>query len=71
MHHNEQTAGAALGALLGFAKSLLLITTLSWGVILDTAILASVGAVCGWLATNLLKFLTKKFKSWKNTPKNN
>jgi hypothetical protein len=58
--NHDQAAGAATGALLGFIKSLTLITTLTWLTVFETGVLALVGASVGFLGTTILKYLIKK-----------
>jgi hypothetical protein len=60
MNHSEQTAGAAVGGTLGFIKGMMVMTHISWALLMDTAILAAVGALVGYLVTGLLKWLKKK-----------
>ena len=64
-HPTDQAAGAAIGGILGFIKSVLMISALTWQVVYETALLATVGAIAGYLATALMKTLTKKIQSWK------
>jgi hypothetical protein len=59
-HPTEQTAGAAIGGTLGLIKSLSIITVLTWQSVWETAALAAVGALVGFLITALLKYLKRK-----------
>lgn len=61
---HEHAAGAAVGGTLGFVKGLMLISMVSWGAILDTAILSGVGTLVGLMISALYK---KIFNS-KKTP---
>jgi hypothetical protein len=67
--HNQELGGAAIGGILGFAKSMMLATSLSYDMLFDTAILAAVGAVAGYIATLGMKFLTKKIQTKWTKPK--
>jgi hypothetical protein len=59
-HPTDQTTGAAIGGLLGFIKSLSIMTMITWEAAIDTAILAGIGALVGFLVTALLKYLKRK-----------
>lgn len=61
-HGHHEAGGAAIGGALGMVKALVLDSALSWQAVYETAVLAAVGAVVGYLTTSLLKFLKSKFK---------
>jgi hypothetical protein len=60
---HDQAAGAAIGGILGFAKSLTMITSITVTTVFETGLLAAVGATVGFLVTGLLKYVKKKFFS--------
>jgi hypothetical protein len=68
MTDNSTAAGATIGGLSGFVKGVMAIqltagaslSGLTWGVLLDTAILAFMGGILGWIGAELMKFLKKK-----------
>lgn len=55
--------GTSIGAGIGLIKSFLigLLTLLTPAAIFETAVLTAIGASIGWLVTELLKGLKKKF----------
>lgn len=55
----EHTVGAAIGTALGFVKSLTMISMVSWGAVLDTAVLSGVGTLVGLLIGTIYKRLFK------------
>ena len=60
---SQHATGTAIGGLLGFCKAIVSIKffgLLSWSLAFETLILASIGAVAGFLITELLKWLKKK-----------
>lgn len=61
---HEHAGAATLGGVLGFLKSLTMISMVSWGTLLDTAILSGVGTLVGLMISALYK---KIFNS-KKTP---
>lgn len=58
--HSQEAGGAIIGGTLGLIKSLTLFSFISMAAVIDTAILAAVGAVTGFLITTLLKWIKKK-----------
>jgi hypothetical protein len=61
MTSHDQAAGATIGGVLGFIKSLTIISTLTWLTVFETGLLAAVGATIGFLVTGLMKYLKRKF----------
>lgn len=62
---NSHAAGTALGAIIGFYKSISgisLLAFLTWNTVLDTVILAFIGGVLGWCGTELMKLIKKKLQ---------
>ena len=51
---HEKAAGATIGGLLGFIKSLTIISQLTWLTVFETAVLAAVGAIAGFTVTGML-----------------
>lgn len=58
----QQASGAAVGGIVGFLKSLTLITMISWGAVIDTALLSGIGTIVGLMVTTAWKFLKTKFR---------
>ena len=61
-HH---AAGTGVGILAGLFKSFVTMQSLAmltWGLAFDTAILAFIGGVIGWCASELMKLIKKKLK---------
>jgi len=61
MSNHDQAAGAAIGGVCGFIKSLTIISSLTLVTVFETGVLAAVGALAGFLVTGLLKHLKKKY----------
>ena len=63
-HPNAQEAGGAvIGGTLGFIKSYLVLGNITWALAFDTAVLAFIGAVVGFVATAALKWIKEKIKN--------
>jgi uncharacterized membrane protein len=60
MTGHEQTTGATIGGLMGFVKSLTIISIITWMTVFETAVLAAVGAMIGFLVTGLMKYMKRK-----------
>lgn len=60
--NTQEAAGAAIGGTLGLIKSYIVLGNITWAVAVDTAILALIGAVVGFVATAALKFCKDKIK---------
>lgn len=61
----QHAAGTGLGILAGTIKGLLVASSsslafITWDIIGDTALLASIGGAVGWSVTELLKYLKYK-----------
>lgn len=64
--------GTISGALVGLYKSVMAMITLiltsgfiSWGVLLDTAVLALIGGALGWCGSELMKLIKRLYKQRK------
>jgi hypothetical protein len=73
MQNTPHTPGMLLGASAGIYKSweemdftLNLFQRLSWEDLLQTAILAFIGAIVGWLGTAIMNYLKRLFIKLKN-----
>jgi len=70
MHSVENSAaGIALGMIIGIIKSVLGYLTagiamLSWSLVFETAILAFIGGVVGWIGTQLMITIKKCYKKF-------
>jgi len=63
---HDQAAGATIGGILGFAKSLTLFTMINMQVVYETALLSMIGALVGFFITSILRFAKDKInKKWK------
>ncbi len=63
-HPNAQEAGgAAIGGTLGFIKSYLVLGNITWALAFDTAVLALIGAVVGFVATAAMMWIKEKIKN--------
>lgn len=60
--HAQEVGGAAIGGILGFAKSFTVLGHITWTSAIETAELALIGAVVGFFATSAMKFVKEKFK---------
>lgn len=63
----HETVGVTLGGICGFAKSLTMMTVITWSVVCETALLAAIGAAVGFIITAIMKRASQKFTSWKST----
>jgi hypothetical protein len=62
-HPNAQEAGGAvIGGTLGFIKSWLVLGNITYALAFDTAVLAAIGAVVGFVATAAMKLIKEKIK---------
>ena len=61
MPQNDHVTGAAMGGILGFVKSLTMISMISWATVLDTVILSGTGTLVGLVVTALYKWIKQKF----------
>jgi hypothetical protein len=58
--HAQEVGGAAIGGILGFAKSFTVLGHISWTSAIETAELALIGAVVGFASTAVLKWAKNK-----------
>lgn len=59
---NDQAAGAVIGGLLGFIKSLTIFSQISWAIVGDTIVLSAIGAMVGFLVTTGMKWIKSRIK---------
>ena len=56
-HHGDEVTGSIIGAILVAANNLIHAIDISWAEILNTIILAAIGATAGYIATGILKWI--------------
>lgn len=61
---NSHAAGTALGIMVGIYKGItgFVLAFLTWESAFDTIVLAFIGGVIGWSATELMKLIKKKLQ---------
>lgn len=63
-NHSDQILGSVIGAVLATSKNILSNSHLDLSIVVDTMVLAALGAFTGFLVTTLSKFVKRKiFKS--------
>lgn len=64
MNHQQEAGGAAIGGILGLVTRLANVEThLSSGLLIETAVVAAVGAAVGYVVTGVIKWIHQKFKN--------
>jgi len=69
-HHNDSVLGLIIGALLGVVKGFMnVVGVITMDVVIETSLLAGIGAFVGFLVTTVSKWAFDKISNRKKTKK--